>query len=356
MLYNKYIPSMRRFHWISLGVFALLAVVPLAVHADTIFNPIVSGECLCPGRAPDWGCVLQTFQAAMNDFVSFAVVIITLFIAQAGFTYMTSPTNPEKKQLANKRLLNAVIGLLIVLCAWLLIDSLMKVIYNQNSGFGPWNSILVSNGNDLCIQPRQAPSAMQALAQLSATNNGSGGSGAGGSCTVPANASNPCSAQSLSGTCFAASGANASQVCNYESSGGNPNISSGSDKLNGGSGPSYSIGLWQINLTTTPLQTSRGTLNCPAAFVGLNNPSNSVCGGGSGNKVGPSQLAYCNVAVKSDSQSQALYTACVAAAKDPAVNTQAACKLYNASSGGSTRGLQPWLNTSQKCNVPLHGT
>ncbi len=225
MPYNKYIPSMRRFHWISLGVFALLAVVPLGVHASTIFNPIVSGECLCPGRAPDWGCVLQTFQAAMNDFVSFAVVIITLFIAQAGFTYMTSPTNPEKRQLANKRLLNAVIGLLIVLCAWLLIDSLMKVIYNQNSGFGPWNSILVSNGNDLCIKEQQAPSAMQALQQLAAPTNGGGGGvssygKAGAMCSAGNSA---CSVQSLQASGLTSAQAQAMSCIAVTESSGNPN-------------------------------------------------------------------------------------------------------------------------------------
>nr|MBA3789173.1 hypothetical protein [Patescibacteria group bacterium] len=118
-----------------------LFLLPLASYAavPTSFTPIIPA-LQCPNSAPDWGSVLSVIQTGINDIVLFASVIITIFIAWAGIAFMMSPVNPEARRKARARLFNAVIGLVIVLVAWLLIDSLMKVIYNSGSSFGPWNS------------------------------------------------------------------------------------------------------------------------------------------------------------------------------------------------------------------------
>jgi hypothetical protein len=381
MPYNRCIHMGMRNLLISSGTLALLAVPAAAFAATTdFFGPIIpkTGVCICDGSttggvasAMDWGCVIIVIQNVTNFMVSMGVLLVVLAIAWAGFTLIVSGSKPEGRTRAKNLFLNSVIGLVLVLGAWLIVDTIMKTLYNSTESgtgasvsFGPWNTILARNADAYCLKPNKYPGQLTTGtvspggidAVVGGILNAGTTNSSGGSCTVPKNPSNPCSVQSLSNTCFAASGANASSVCNFESSGGNPNIQSGTDKLNGGNGPSYSYGLWQINLTTTPLKTPSGMLNCPAAFVGLNNPSNSTCGGGSGNKVGPANYAYCTVAVKPDAASQDLFKKCVAAAKVPEINTQAACNLYNANAkNGSTRGLQPWLNTSQRCNVPLHG-
>ena len=59
---------------------------------------------------------------------------------------MISATNPESRSQAKKMLLNAAIGLMIILSAWLMVDFIMKALYSGPDGtagkFGPWNSIL----------------------------------------------------------------------------------------------------------------------------------------------------------------------------------------------------------------------
>ena len=169
-----------------------------------------------------------------------------------------------------------------------------------------------------------------------AANNGAGGnasantqsSAVGANCTVPSSSNSPCSVQSLSSTCFAASGAAASQVCMLESAGGQQAILSGSDKLNSGSGPSYSVGLWQINLTTTKV----GGLNCPAAF-------SAPCSGAAIHNQG--KVGWCSSTIKD----QSLYSQCVAAAQNPQNNSQAACSLYNSR-------LSAWQCSASRCSVP----
>lgn len=314
----------------------------------------------CPVGAPlGFGGVLQLIQNVMNAAISFGVLISVLVIAGAGILWILTPTNPENHSQAKKILTNAVIGLLIILSAWLIVDFVMKLLYSGTNGqqgkFGPWNQILT--GGDICIvanenlKPLFEGDINSSSGIVTGGGWGGSGSGSGGSCTVPTRQSNACSVTSLQGTCFGPRASDASRVCMLESANGRTDVESGSDLLNSGRGPSYSIGLWQINLTTTPLKLDDGTtLNCPAAFRGLRQASNSVCGGGSGNKTGPARLAWCTVGIKD----QALYDRCVAAAKRPSVNTRAACELYNTRlRNGNIRGLQPWLNSANKCNVPF---
>jgi hypothetical protein len=169
--------KMRLFKTATILLVAIAFCDPVFAHAATSVTSsgfqIFPAACNCThlvnpaggfyDSAPAWGCVLQAFQNILTFFVAFATLVITIFIAWAGFTYMTSGGAPEKRQLANQRILNAVIGLAIVLCAYLIVDSIMKVIYNpSNANFGPWNSILAegSNVGTNCLALHNPPNAL----------------------------------------------------------------------------------------------------------------------------------------------------------------------------------------------------
>jgi hypothetical protein len=176
-----------------------LISAPQAAHAASFSFPtqIFPQVCNCPGSAPAWGCIMQTFQNIIQFVIAFAVVLITIFLAWAGFTYMTSGGNPGKHELANKRITNAVVGLLIVLCAYLLVDSILKVIYNPaNPNFGPWNSILGGNPGPDCLRTVNPPA-------LPSTSNPATTAPAA-SPTTPA-----------TGTCGASSGLNCAAAVAY---------------------------------------------------------------------------------------------------------------------------------------------
>ena len=54
-------------------------------------------------------------------------------------------------------ILNAVIGLAIVLAAWIFVDALMKSVYESKGGFGPWEKILVAGSDEeLCLQKKHS--------------------------------------------------------------------------------------------------------------------------------------------------------------------------------------------------------
>ncbi|MES2225181.1 MAG: pilin [Patescibacteria group bacterium] len=177
----------------------LLQLAPVPVYAATtgLFgptNPIVPAECSCEKQkapdgkslittAPAYGCVLQTLQNVVNDGISIAIVICVLWLALAGALFLMSAGNPGMREQGKTRIMNAVIGLVVILAAWLIVDFVMKTLYNEKSDFGPWNSILASKSDtDKCVvatNPTSIASGTLSILQ-SVTPGTSSGPAAGG--------------------------------------------------------------------------------------------------------------------------------------------------------------------------------
>jgi hypothetical protein len=331
-----------------LGMFSFLLFAPFATHAASavLTSIIPSGNalCTCTGAAgsgvngtytsaPDWGCVLQTLQNIINDVVGLAAIIISLFLAQAGFTYMTSSGNPEKRSLANKRILNAVIGLVIVLCAWLLVDSIMKIIYNQGSQFGPWNSILVSNGSDYCIKQQTAPGIIAAL-----TQSGTPAQLAAGGVAPSQNPRGDCSVSGLEADGMSSSIASTmSCLTKTEDAPCNLAEKSGTDK--GTDKQSVSIGMFQVNISANNLsqypaceaQVNNQPLNCTQAFSCTTRNKDGSC-------------AYTASNHTTYVSNQSLYNTCVQAVSNAQCNVQVAQDLYNNHGGSKNWGTAAQQN------------
>ena len=131
-------------------VVAILFALPLSAAAQ--FGPIVPEVCrTCPCG---WGGVMAIIQNLVNFIIALSIIFATIIIAWGGGLYILSPTNPEMRSTANKMLINAVIGIMVVLSAWLIVDFVMKTLYGGQ--FGPWNSILIREGSgDSCIVEKE---------------------------------------------------------------------------------------------------------------------------------------------------------------------------------------------------------
>lgn len=141
-------------------VLCVLTFAPVSAFAAdaNFFGPIIPEECHCEGSAPDWGCVLAIVQNGINFIVSMGVVIFTLAVAYAGAMYMASGSNPGQHKEAVKYIQNLLLGLLTLLSAWLLVDFVMKVLYNPDAGgFGPWTSILSDGDEKFCLEVSEGP-------------------------------------------------------------------------------------------------------------------------------------------------------------------------------------------------------
>ncbi|MES2994801.1 MAG: pilin [Patescibacteria group bacterium] len=103
------------------------------------------------------GGILVLVQNLMNAAVSLTVIVMVIVIAYAGFLFLTSPFNSENRSKAKSTLAGTFMGVIIVLAGWLLVDFVMKVVYDPDAVFagkqiGPWSQIIT--GGDACIKAR----------------------------------------------------------------------------------------------------------------------------------------------------------------------------------------------------------
>lgn len=80
----------------------------------------------------------------INFFIYLAIVIATLLFMWAGILYVTSGPNPDNIKKAHKIFFNVLIGLVIVLASWLIVDTLIRVIVKDvpRDSIAPWAAVL----------------------------------------------------------------------------------------------------------------------------------------------------------------------------------------------------------------------
>lgn len=142
----------------AFAVLFLVLVIPHVVFGATSpIVPQVGSTCFCAGSAPDYGCILQIIQNVINVAVMLGVTLCVIWIAYAGFMMMLTGGSPEARSQSKTRIGNAVIGIALILCSWLVVDFVMKTIYNpgttfETNTFGPWNTILAPASGSECIK------------------------------------------------------------------------------------------------------------------------------------------------------------------------------------------------------------
>jgi hypothetical protein len=141
---------------ISIALGAVL-VAPLAAHASVIpfWGPIVPNLTCGSGATYQisplaWGALIPI----INNIIAFALTIAIMFIlpliiAYGGFLYLTSGANPSNRSKANSAITNAIIGIIVALAAWIIVDSVMGALYNGSAG--AWYSVITSGGGDPCL-------------------------------------------------------------------------------------------------------------------------------------------------------------------------------------------------------------
>jgi len=167
----------------------------------TFFGPIVPNgtngqpDCNCLSvispntgesvpSAPDWGCIMQTVQNTVNFAITLGMIIAILYIVYSGFLFVMSAGNPSSREAAKTRITNVVIGLVVMLGAWLVIDFVMKRLYGESGLYGPWNAILTEDGKPHCLQVAKPPTPLAGVeGQAPLGPSTTGGTGTGDNCT-----------------------------------------------------------------------------------------------------------------------------------------------------------------------------
>ncbi len=96
----------------------------------------------CSGSDCTFCHVIELGNDLLNWLFGIIFVLFGVIAFMAGFGLVTSGGNPSKLDEAKKKLSNALVGVIIVLAAWLMVDTLMKaLIPDGDTSLGPWHTI-----------------------------------------------------------------------------------------------------------------------------------------------------------------------------------------------------------------------
>ncbi len=127
---------MKRFLTQGFLLSTLLLVVPIFVSADIV---------PCDGPDCDTCDFVQLGGNLMSFFVTFSVMFAGLLFAWGGFNMVTSGGDMGKVGKGKTIMTDSIIGIIIILSAWLVMDTALKLFVNSNDEgsqvYGMWNEI-----------------------------------------------------------------------------------------------------------------------------------------------------------------------------------------------------------------------
>ena len=133
---------MRALGWMVPTLLCLALLIPFfAVAAE--LPTIVPEDCRGANAARDCGVcdIAQLAQNALNAGIYIAIFLSAILFAWAGWKYVTAGGESGKVKSAREIFTNVLIGLIIILAGWLVVDTIMKTFVSESATLGPWNEI-----------------------------------------------------------------------------------------------------------------------------------------------------------------------------------------------------------------------
>lgn len=135
----------RSYRSLAVAVIALTAALFVAMPAATALAVDPGGFVTCEGTGCSFCNLVDMGQLIITWVIGFIIVLFMIILVIAGFRLVTSGGDEEAREDAKKKLTNALIGIIIVLAAWLMVDTLMRVVLPGDAGvivgWGPWNQV-----------------------------------------------------------------------------------------------------------------------------------------------------------------------------------------------------------------------
>ncbi len=123
----------------------IVVLTPTAIYAQgALGKPIVSCNGAVEGNGlPACGIchIAKTAQNILNSGIYIGIFLSAVFFAYAGWLHVTAMGDEGKVSGAHDIFTHVGIGLVLILAAWLIVDTIMKVMINSSATFGPWNQV-----------------------------------------------------------------------------------------------------------------------------------------------------------------------------------------------------------------------
>jgi|GEM_PF-908689 len=121
-----------------IAVLTLLLFVPMFV-----FGQDTGGLVPCSGPDCEACHVVELVDNILDFLFEIGVIIGTILIVVGGFYLLTSGGDTGKRSKGKSIITNVIIGLIIMLTSWLIVDTVMKTFVSDDveNALGPWNEI-----------------------------------------------------------------------------------------------------------------------------------------------------------------------------------------------------------------------
>lgn len=157
--------------FVAASTFALPAVVHAGIPN---FGPIIESswnQC-----SLGWGAVILVINNVIEVALSVLIVFFAPFVVlYAGFLYVTSAYSPEGRKRARSILQNLIIGIVIAIAAWLIVDAFMAVLYHPQNSSGTvsmpstWYSLITTGNISPCLNQSGVSSQSSSASQPTPT-------------------------------------------------------------------------------------------------------------------------------------------------------------------------------------------
>lgn len=127
---------------------AILSLMLVFLFPDV--TSAASGLVPCDGLDCNFCHVVDLGNNVIKWLIGVLMLVFAIMAVSAGFGLVTSGGNTAAKETAKSKFTNAIIGLVIVLAAWLIVDTVMRALLNGGTGTlsngvytgsGPWSQI-----------------------------------------------------------------------------------------------------------------------------------------------------------------------------------------------------------------------
>ncbi len=117
-----------------------LLLLPLAASADSVHDGMI-GFCNTAGFSCGSGLsgsttLTQLIANAVRIMLTIAGGVAVVFVIIGGYQYMTSAGNEEQAVKGKKTLINAIIGIIVIVLSYVIINVIVNLVSGTGSFFG----------------------------------------------------------------------------------------------------------------------------------------------------------------------------------------------------------------------------
>ena len=144
---------------------------PIIPNVSVVVNGVTTNQNVC---AAGWPLLMTVINNVISLLITLAIVLVApLMIAWSGFLFVVNPVNAGGKEQAKKILTNTIVGIVIALCGWMIVDAIMAALYNPSASsgttvLGTWSQLITSGTGPVCL-PQQGSTPGAGLNQTPVT-------------------------------------------------------------------------------------------------------------------------------------------------------------------------------------------